>query len=549
MNPELFINTFFLLSSLLETFVSCSKRCRDEIELGNFFPSKHQIKVDESKLPGVDSDHECSDDATTQPVFTCSCRNGSFFDDIASWFGGNANFNDFTCSECENKLKFSDFCTQFSNSLRPEQFETLLLKAFRENNSEIFEMILKSKPGFIMIVIEGKSLLKMAIEQGFQEIFSILIQRTELPNDVVGPIEMDMEIMEKMVKRIIKEDNVNGMRNVLKLKLPFRTLKRNTKFYFLYGSAMKSKELFGLLLTNELKFNDNILDEKLRCYYFAISKDRYENLELIEGVNVNTYYKSGGTLLISAINTENIRMVEKLIKLGANVNLKTENAGKYPLDFAILKNNKKIVLSLLRAGASIEAVDKNGINAIGSALLKGKVESFKAILEFTKIDSLWEFRGQSVLDLATLSCNIELVQYVLDQGFTVSKFPTLVVLIIKNKIEMIEFMLENFGLHLDHVFSLPTSTVQAPIYTAIENDQIQIIELLLKHGLNPNTSILFASSTLLHYAIQKGQVAVSRLLIKYGADTEAVDKDGRTPFSYINDQHILEKIRNMDEFL
>lgn len=63
---------------------------------------------------------------------------------------------------------------------------------------------------------------------------------------------------------------------------------------------------------------------------------------------------------------------------------------------------------------------------------------------------------------------------------------------------------------------------------------LQIIKLLLEYGANPNAKVQYCELTCLHEAArtsQNSKEAVA-LLIEYGADIEARDKDGMTPFDW-----------------
>ncbi len=75
--------------------------------------------------------------------------------------------------------------------------------------------------------------------------------------------------------------------------------------------------------------------------------------------NKYRHYKTNSTAFLKAVNTGNIKTVKKFIELGANVN-KASKAGDYPLNIAISKNSEKIIDLLLKNGADISVADLSG---------------------------------------------------------------------------------------------------------------------------------------------------------------------------------------------
>ena len=70
--------------------------------------------------------------------------------------------------------------------------------------------------------------------------------------------------------------------------------------------------------------------------------------------------------------------------------------------------------------------------------------------------------------------------------------------------------------------------------SAIILSKLNILGLFLETGLNPNTRIFNSSSTLLHLACERNDINAARLLIKFGADTNSVNSQGKNPFYYLD---------------
>lgn len=61
---------------------------------------------------------------------------------------------------------------------------------------------------------------------------------------------------------------------------------------------------------------------------------------------------------------------------------------------------------------------------------------------------------------------------------------------------------------------------------------VELLELLLKYGANPNSSDSSNSMTGYHIIAQYGCVEFAEILEKYGGDHDAVDNNKKTPLNY-----------------
>ena len=115
--------------------------------------------------------------------------------------------------------------------------------------------------------------------------------------------------------------------------------------------------------------------------------------------------------------------------------------------------------------------------------------------------------------------------------------------------EMLEFLFANCGVNVYEEVMLKDRPDQTPLMLAISFKRIKNIEVFLKHGYNPNRRIFNETSTLLHHAVKSRSFDIANLLIRYGADTNAIDSEGRTAFSHVQNQEIIDQSKNMDNFL
>ncbi|KAF2187188.1 ankyrin, partial [Zopfia rhizophila CBS 207.26] len=76
---------------------------------------------------------------------------------------------------------------------------------------------------------------------------------------------------------------------------------------------------------------------------------------------------------------------------------------------------------------------------------------------------------------------------------------------------------------------------QRPLLCAAENGHEEVVKLLLKDRLDPNSKAIGkynGGRTSLSFAAANGHEAVVKLLLAKGVDTDFKDKDGRTPLSW-----------------
>ena len=92
---------------------------------------------------------------------------------------------------------------------------------------------------------------------------------------------------------------------------------------------------------------------------------------------------SGVTLLMGAANHGHERVVELLIRRGAEVNLQSSH-GRTALMFAVFFNRPAVVRRLLRAGADAAARDENGKTALQMAKEEGHAECVEAFKNYVQ---------------------------------------------------------------------------------------------------------------------------------------------------------------------
>lgn len=120
------------------------------------------------------------------------------------------------------------------------------------------------------------------------------------------------------------------------------------------------------------------------------------------------------TALLNAINRNNLQQVEELIRQGADVDELDRN-GDAPLVMAAYKGYADIVKALLEAGADVRAVDPGmKATALHAAAYAGQTEAAKLLVAYgIDINKQGPYNGYTALHDAIWQNNIDIVKVLL----------------------------------------------------------------------------------------------------------------------------------------
>ena len=143
-------------------------------------------------------------------------------------------------------------------------------------------------------------------------------------------------------------------------------------------------------------------------------------LLLDRGADPNATNKAGATALMWAI--PELTKVKLLVARGANVNARSGDLGRTPLLVAAgYPNTADILRILVRKGADIKAKDKEGMHALGRAVLHADVENVRFLVENGSDMSDRSGFGEFGLGLYFVGQDLQIAEYLLSQGLKVGK--------------------------------------------------------------------------------------------------------------------------------
>ena len=195
---------------------------------------------------------------------------------------------------------------------------------------------------------------------------------------------------------------------------------------------------------------------------------------------------------------------------------------------ALEKERFDICEALLDAGVSInitkEKPKENLIHAVVDAVGDKKISNEK-VLDFLLNNGIdINFRGSlgTPLYYACSYSNVEMVKYLIGKGAKVTNNPQNELFVISDlftavttrNFELVKLLLESGA-----VAEEKYASYGSPLSIAFDNNDINIVELLLKYGASPNFYI--GDRTLLHKAVCNGNINMVELLLLSGADVNA----------------------------
>ncbi|WP_264705088.1 ankyrin repeat domain-containing protein [Wolbachia endosymbiont (group A) of Gymnosoma rotundatum] len=344
----------------------------------------------------------------------------------------------------------------------------------------------------------------------------------------------------------------------------------NTPLHYVAGYGYK--EVVQALLDNRANVNAVNKDGKTPLHFAAAHgrKEVVEALLQVEGIDVNAQNKYDSTPLHFAAEMGHAGIVKDLLDKGADVNIKDKNE-KTPLNLAKAEEIKTL---LENAGKT-----DNASPVLQNDEEESQVPQNAALLEAAKSGDINEVKRliseganvNAVKDLytplywAAKNNHFNIVEVLLDNGAYVdgvnySMERDVLTLLQEKEAEYCKSSLHlaaRLG-NLEAVKDLlgkganvnaQNDTRETPLHVAAKKGHKDVVEALLNvNGINVNAQDKY-DSTPLHRAAKEVHKDVVEALLDKGANVDAEDENGDTPFDLTTNQDIQTLLQNTDELL
>jgi ankyrin repeat protein len=243
---------------------------------------------------------------------------------------------------------------------------------------------------------------------------------------------------------------------------------------------------------------------------------------------LDTKDRLGNTALHYLCTIDMADLAEKVIAAGADVSI-ANNAGQTPLHLAAANGVLSTIRLLLDRGAKINAQDMEDKTPLVYAVENDQADAAEYLLvsgadkhsrtvtglfprDFIKaagpsMDRLLPFFEAKLTQIDSKG-NTPLHQAVYQGGITT----------VKNLLNA-----DTSSINFRNNKSL------TPLLVAVSNLNLDISDLLLKYGADPNISRPSDGNSPLHVAAENGLSLIGEILLDHGAKIDAVNKDGATP--------------------
>lgn len=263
-------------------------------------------------------------------------------------------------------------------------------------------------------------------------------------------------------------------------------------------------------------------------------------LLLSEGAKINVENAFGRTALTAAIWRDQQKVVEFLVKKGAQINFRSN--GQFvsiPIIVAALNNRLEIAKTLIAQGADVNLHEVGGMSALGEAVRGGHTKMAALLLDHGADPNIkmagqldvGAFKERSPLMIAASNGFYAIAQALIMKGANVNakdeRGNTALSLAAKaDQVEIAQLLLD--------AKASPETEVESgftPLALAAMEGNMELVELLLRAGANPNYELSHhgVGGTALHFAAAGGYQDVVALLLKGGAAVDVRNRDGETP--------------------
>lgn len=424
----------------------------------------------------------------------------------------------------EDEDESEDADLESGKSLHPREHS--LTAAVTDNDPEAVRALLRSGADINEVDPSGATALLVAVKDRNEELVDLLLNFGADPgqpsNDGILPLLVAVRFRnEHIVKSLVNAGaDVNGRSN---FPHDEHTLEGCTP-------------LWGAAVTGDIQM----------CRFL-----------LKHGADLDVMNNICMTPLSVAITTRNDEMIDLFLKQGAKVDFdippaeptllseSTGLGGVTPLYFAVANQDISTIKKLLKRGSDVNRIGRNCFSPLQCAVDNEYLDVVKILLKAGADPNFQSGWGRTALMIAVAHQNIDIVRLLLtqkaDPNLADEQGETALLAAIDAQSEELVKLLVKHGADIEQ----PDNKGVRPVLLAVFIDNENLVKVLLGAGADvngtstfPHEEIAVGGCTALWGAAATGNLQMCRLLLKHGADLNAMNDICATPLSIaINNGH------------
>lgn len=320
--------------------------------------------------------------------------------------------------------------------------------------------------------------------------------------------------------RAILKDHLELVRLLLESGANLNTEDQGGLTPLILASQRRNEEIVALLV--EAGAQLGIVE------YALLDQSNAVRTFLREGTSVDYANEAGQTALMAAALRADVPLMMDLLGRGAGLETR-DRSGQTPLFYALYGGNEDAIRFLLNRGADVSATSNHRMTVTQKMVMAGNVEILRLLLERGAPLDGW--LDQPLLALALLGENQQqekdwvIVRILLEFGVDPNAKdlvgePILAVAIRRNApLDLIQIFLDkgaelNFSSE-DTAIAKVVRTAPTPLMAAVETGRLEVVDLLLHAGANPNGGVRRKNP--LSLAQEHGFTEIAERLLAAGA--------------------------------
>ena len=370
-----------------------------------------------------------------------------------------------------------------------ENGRSILWYAAEKKSWDVFDVLLSGGVNTNIKDSSGKTILMWAMENGMSEVVTRLQK---------AGVKVAASDTANIVRHAVISEDVDRLNSILPLK-PDLNRRYEDGLTLLWYAAVKDRSDIGAILL-KAGANPGIADKSGNTLMkYLIEMRRFEFARLLKRYGAVLRPNEGIDLLKTGLIIGDSQLVQVLVELGVNINLKFED-GLSALWIAVFNNNADMLKVLVSAGANLNIRDNTGKTVLMWCVENDRRELAQILIDGGANVNLMDKYNRTALVLAVLADK-----------------PRMVHLLVNNKAKI----------------DLMDKDGNAPILIAASRGNISMVELFLEKGAFINAQDA-NGNTSLKIALHKNFDDIAEMLIERGADMNLSNRIGETPLIIVS---------------